>query len=275
MVNVKATKKISALVPAQHHKMLPDNYDEARELYEELCGGLGVPTKMWEQFCECMPQLIEATPKFKKCMPAIERYPDTCTTLAQMQKQVMQLQNLVMRTCCPSNFLYSAKTTDEISSTNTLPFKEIVTGLGTDYNDILPLQPGKKMRRRIPPRPGYCPKIVRGDFTLANNANNYSDIELELYVSGKSHGGPFWANLLLMKSGNESEYQFPGYKNHPFIVGSLDDLQIEIRNNGPNNLISANGGAGGNFGGVRLQNPGVGSRFVNNTVFGNQSSDPN
>lgn len=241
MVDFIAKKKISTLVPAQHHKLLADNtHDDPRQIYEELCGHMGMHPKVWEKFCKMLPSILECTPKFNKCMPAIERYPDTCNTLAEMQKQVMQLQQLVLRTCCPANFLYSPLTTDAVSSTSTILFDEIVTGLGGDYNDILPLQPGKKLRRIIPERPGYCPTVLRGDFTFANNGTNYSDIELQLYVSGKEHGGPFWANLLLMKSGNESEYKFPSYKGFPLIIGSLNNVQIEIRNKGPNNLISAN-----------------------------------
>jgi len=240
MVDFIAKKKISSLVPAKHHAMLADDTYDDREVYEELCHRMGMRPKMWEDFCASLPRLLECPPKIDKCLPAIERYPDACKTLEEMQQQVLQLQRLVMRTCCPANFLYSALTTDKLSSSNTILFKEIVTGLGGDFNDILPLQPGKKLRRRIAPRPGYCPKVIRGDFTLANNGTNYSDIELQLYVSGQAHGGPFWANLLLMKSGNEAEYKFPGYKTLPFIIGSLDDLQIEITNNGPNNLISAN-----------------------------------
>lgn len=233
MANYTTSKKISALVPAAHHDNLPLDTDKA---LAELAQVFNCDETVVRRFAQCITTLTECTPKIQTCMPKID---NACEELKELKQKFADLCNVVETSYCPANVLYSARTTSKFSSHNNILFSEIVTGLGGDYVDTFPVATGKRVKKRVR-RPGYCPSYLRGDFNLANNANNYSDIQLQLYISGEAHGSAFYGNQLLMKSGNELQFEFPPFDGKPIIIGSLDYLDIDIINNGPNNIESAN-----------------------------------
>lgn len=229
-VDYKTTK---TLVASPHHDMATIDHGET---LRELATVMGCSPEHLREFGRCISSIIRCTPQIETCIPKVE---SSCKQINALEAQLEKLRKSWVLAICPANVLYSQRTTSRLSSHNSILFKDIVTGLGDPYVDTFPVPPAKRLRRRIQ-RAGFCPAYIRGDFNLANNATNYSDIELQFYISGEEHGSSIFGNQLLMKSGNEVKYEFPPYEGMPIIIGSLDTLEVDIINNGPNNLESAN-----------------------------------
>ena len=156
------------------------------------------------------------------------------------------LQALVNQACCPGNRLYSQQTLDEYSDEDQVPLVIPVTGLGGDYVDSFPVPPGKKIRLRHLPRPGYEPQKIAIDFSYANSGDNYLDLRVQFFSlpggqpSGKPHGPTYRGNQFLNKDGTQIHLPFPGYRGLPHIVGSNEVMEVEISHTGAvNNLNSA------------------------------------
>ena len=156
------------------------------------------------------------------------------------------LEEIVRAHCCPGNRLYSQSTLDNYSDDNQVPLVVPVTGLGGDYVDAFPVPPGKKIRLRHLPRPGYEPQKIAIDFSLAGGGDNYLDLVVQLFSlpggqpNGKPHGPTYRGNQFLNKDGTQIHLPFPGYRGLPHIVGSNEVMEVEITHTGAvNNLNSA------------------------------------
>ena len=156
------------------------------------------------------------------------------------------LETLVAQACCPGNRLFSQVSLDEFSDDNQVPMTAVVTGLGGDYVDAFPLPPGKKIRLRHLPRPGYEPQKIAVDFSLAGGGDNYLDLTLQLHLlpggqpNGKPYGPTYRGNQFLNKDGSQIHLPFPPYRGVPLVVGSSEVMEIEITHTGAvNNLNSA------------------------------------
>jgi len=186
---------------------------------------------------------------FQEMQRCLLLYQDECARLRKrccdMEAKYTTLEELLRRANCPANVLYSEVTIAEVSDDNQVQLTQVVTGLGGDYVDAVPLPPGKIIRLEHAPRPGYRPHKIAIDMSLANSGDNYLDFEIQFYlvpggqVGGKPHGPLFRGNQFLNKNGTQIHVPFPPYQSRPLTIGSLEKLAVTVKHiGGVNNLNS-------------------------------------
>lgn len=162
-----------------------------------------------------------------------------------MEARYKTLEDLLRAANCPTNVLYSEVTTAAYSDDNQIELTSVVKGLAGDYVDAVPVPPGKMIRFEQIARPGYRPKIIALDVSMANGGVNYLDLEIQLFIipggqeGGKPHGPKFRGNQFLNKNGTQIHIPFPQFQGKPLTVGSLERLAIEIRHGGGQNNVDS------------------------------------
>jgi hypothetical protein len=185
-------------------------------------------------------------PEIQRCLVA---YQDECARLRKrccdMEAKYTTLEDLFRRANCPANVLYSDVTIAEVSDDNQVQLTEVVTGLGGDYVDAVPLPPGKLIRLEHLARPGYRPHKIAIDMSLANGGDNYLDFEIQLILvpggqdGGKPYGPKYRGNQFLNKNGTQIHVPFPPYLGRQLTIGSMERLAVVVKHTGGvNNLNS-------------------------------------
>ena len=177
---------------------------------------------------------------FGKRCDAIER---DCRSLGQ---RCGAIEGVLDQTCCPANMNYSQPTIDKFSHKTQVNITNVVTGLGGDYVDTMPLNPGKRIRLIQEQRPGYSPVNVTVALNLANQGTNYLDLEVTFWVTtdpqiqGEQLGSEYRGFQFFTNEGVPTPIPFPTYKNMAVTIGTMNYLAIEIAHKGAaNNLVSA------------------------------------
>ena len=202
-----------------------------RELEQRICAALGVP--------------MGSLPEMVGCLPSLREYKTMCEVTRRLERRCNSLEELLRQNCCPANRLYGRPTLDEFSTESQIDIDQIVSDYGQGYVNQLPLAPGQKVRLQQQARPGYIPRTIQVDLSLANNGTNYLDIRIQFYVGpgGKAEGkkiGPRWrGNQFLNKNGTQIIKEFPEWRSCEIEVGSAEFLAVEIEHIGnANNLDS-------------------------------------
>ena len=202
-------------------------YDKA-EVMRRLCALAGI-------------DLME----MQRCLMA---YQTECGQLrnrcCEMEAKYSTLEDLLRGANCPSNVLFSDFSMAEYSADNQVALKNLVTGLGGDFVDALPVPPGKMIRLEHGARPGYRPAVIALDLSLANNGINYLDVEIEFFIvtgsgMGKSYGPKYRGNQFLEKNGTQIRQKWPQHQAKPLTVGGMERLAVEIRHTGNQNNIDS------------------------------------
>jgi hypothetical protein len=207
--------------------MDPRRRDEAKA---ELCALLGMDV---DKVLQTLRELCRERDRYRSDCELLTR---RCDSLEAMQKLI----------CCPGNTQYSQFTLDGYSADNLIELDKVVKGLGGDYVDDFPVPPGKKIRLITEERPGFAPEWIRMDFSLANDGVNYLDIKAQLFIIpggqeplGAKFGPRYRGNQFLHKDGRQEQVAFPLYRDMPLVVGSNEQVAIDLEHSGPNNLNSA------------------------------------
>jgi len=176
-------------------------------------------------------------------------YKAQCGQLRQrccdIEARYKTVADLLVQANCPTNVLYSEVTTAEYSDDNQVELTNVVTGLGGDYVDAVPVPPGKRIRLEQLSRPGYRPTTITFDVSMANNGVNYLDLEIQFFIipggqsGGKPYGPKFRGNQFLNKNGTQIHLPWPMYQGKPLTVGSLERLAVEIKHGGAQNNIDS------------------------------------
>ena len=202
-----------------------------RELEHRICTALNVPTG-------ALPELVG-------CLPSLREFKTMCEVTRQLQRRCNSLEELLRQNCCPANRLYGRPTLDEYSTRSQIDIDQIVADFGPGYVNELPLAPKQKIRLQQVARPGFIPRMIQVDMSLANGGTNYLDFRIQFYVGpgGKAEGkriGPTWrGNQFLAKNGTPIIKEFPEWRSCQIEVGSAEYLSVEIEHIGTaNNLDS-------------------------------------
>lgn len=166
-------------------------------------------------------------------------------TISRSERRCNTFEEVLRRSCCSANQLYSQITIDDLSDKNRIELNQIRTGLGDPYVDTFPVPPTKKIRLLHLARPGYTPTKVMIDFNLANAGDNYLDLSVQFFLvsndtdPGRDLGSTYSGNDFLNKDGTQIHIPFPTYRGKVVDVGSLERMAVEITHTGAVNALNS------------------------------------
>jgi hypothetical protein len=195
-----------------------------------------------QQLMRLLCQLLQVKPE------ELAQIGQRLCAVEKLQAQCNQVTRLVGKTCCVGNVQYSQLTLDGYSDKDKVSLSEVVKDFGPDFVNSFPVAPGKSIRLTHEARPGYLPDRITLSLALANNANNYMDIRVQLYVvpnngsstdPGKPIGSVLEGSDFLELNGQRIVVNFPTYRGEPIIIGSSERLAATITHRGGVNAINS------------------------------------
>lgn len=130
-----------------------------------------------------------------------------------------------------------------------IPLHQIVAGEA--LVPAFPVPSGQSIRLRHPRQCdfGFRPRYLDVSLELSDEQRNYSDYQLQLQLVGPSYerpiGDPMLGSRFHNADGSRILVPFPRHHGNPVIVGTLEHLEVLIRNRGTASaLIAASVGVG-------------------------------
>jgi len=163
------------------------------------------------------------------------------SSVRKLEEEVRDLKatNATMKARYASSVSFTAATRAALRRNDMqVVVTRVVPGLGGDCVDAFPLTPGKVIRFEHPSRPAYQPTAIQLGVSMANGAENFSDLEIQFYLvggdrrEGRRFGPKFRGDQFVDCYGAPINVQWPLHQGRPVIVGSLERLAVEVRHRG-------------------------------------------
>ena len=240
MANEVQLVKANAIVAKQPSAMGPD-YDEysTKQQLFRLLGLCEEDVQLLRLLCEMGRSDRYAW--LRECKSTLSHCRTVCDSV---KSECMSMTELIRLGLCPAQRNFGQLTIDEFSDDNQVNLTSIVQNFGAGFVNAYPVAPGDAIRLEHPLRPGYFPTKIAVDMSLANNGDNYLDIEIQFYLGpggvtrGKPIGPAYRGNQFLNKDGTQIHLPFPLYRSRHVDVGSSERLAVEVRHTGGVNNIT-------------------------------------
>ena len=241
MANEVQLVKANAIVAKQPSAMGPD-YDEysTKQQLFRLLGLCEEDVQLLRMLCDMGRG--DSYAWLRECKSTLSHCRTVCDSV---KSECMSMTELIRRGLCPAQKNFGQLTIDEFSDDNQVNLTSIVQNFGAGFVNAYPVAPGDAIRLEHPLRPGYFPTKIAVDMSLANNGDNYLDIEIQFYLGpggvtrGKPIGPAYRGNQFLNKDGTQIHKPFPEYRNAPLAIGSLELVAVEIRHAGLANALES------------------------------------